>query len=1204
MIHRNKILSIFAFSGVLAAFSLTRGDDAPARPAVDFVRDVQPIFAANCYECHGPQKSKGALRLDARPLAINGGASKAAVVPGSSEKSVLIHRVLGEGDEERMPLKHAPLTAAQIATLRAWIDQGANWPEAASVAGATLHTHWSFIKPVRPELPAVKNKAWPRNPIDSFVLAALEKDGLGPSSEADRYTLIRRVSLDLIGLPPTPEEADTFVKDASPDAYEKLVDRLLASPHYGERWARRWLDLARYADTNGFEKDRPRTIWPYRDWVIDALNKDMPFDQFTVEQLAGDMLPNATPTQKIATGFHRNTMLNEEGGIDPLEYRFLATVDRINTTGTAWLGLTVGCAQCHTHKYDPISHKEYYRLMAFLNNADEPQMEIPNGEALARRNEIEAKIAKLTALLPEKFPVEAPVKWQTPAVVATTAAGGIPEPAEDGAWKFTGPSPDRDTYTLEFDSGAGAVDRIRLETLKDGEIGPGRTPHGNFVLSEFTASVAPKDAPEKARHVKFARAEADLSQGGFPVEHAIDGNAATGWAVDSGNGNRITGHAATFYLEKPINLPQGGHWTVKLDQQYGERHTIAKLRLSLGSQSPDLSDAKDFAERRRAALDKAYAKWEARESEKAVKWTVLRPTDMQSSKPFLTLLDDNSVLAGGDVAKSVTYDLTFRPELRGITAVRLEALPDDSLPGRGPGMIYYEGQPGDFFLSEISLQGDGQPLKFNKAAQTDGSSAAMAIDGDPQTGWSIGNGEGRAHAAVFSLPAPVGEAKELKLHMLCERYFAAALGHFRISVASDPRAAGLSDVRPPDVEEALATPADQRTVAQRDVLRRQFLSVATELTWPRKEIDDLRKTLPELKTTLVMRERPSGHARPTFLQHRGEFLQPKEELQPGVPAFLPPLPQGASADRLSFARWLVSGENPLTARVQVNRQWAAFFGRGIVRTQQDFGTQGEPPSNQPLLDWLATEFVREGWSMKKLDRLIVTSATYRQASRVSPELLARDPDNTLLARGPRFRLEAELIRDGALKSSGLLSEKIGGPSVFPPQPASITTEATYGALAWNTSKGEDRYRRSLYTYSKRTAPYALFSTFDAPSGEACVARREVSDSPLQALSLLNDTVFVETAQALGRVVAASQESDDARAAEVFRRCLTRPPAKEELSLLVQFAHDQRERFSKKELNAEKVAGPGKAGDADAVERATWTTVARSVMNLDEAVTKD
>jgi hypothetical protein len=579
---------------------------------------------------------------------------------------------------------------------------------------------------------------------------------------------------------------------------------------------------------------------------------------------------------------------------------------------------------------------------------------------------------------------------------------------------------------------------------------------------------------------------------------------------------------------------------------------------------------------------------------------------MESSKPYLTLLGDNSVLAGGDVAKSVTYDLTFHPEVHNVTAVRLEVLPDDSLPGHGPGMTFYEGQLGDFFLSEISLQADGKPAKFSRAAQSFGSPASAAIDGDPQTGWSIANGEGKPHVAVFSLAEPAGESRELKLHLLCERYHAAPLGHFRISVSTDPRAA-QADAMPPDVEEVLATPRDQRSSSQRDLLLKYFLTTAPELAEARKEIDSVRASLPAPAATLVMRERPAGHPRQTFLHHRGEFLSPEDQVEPGVPGFLPPLPAGAAANRLTFARWLVSPDNPLTARVQVNRQWAAFFGRGIVRTLQDFGYQSELPSNQELLDWLAVEFMKGGtsqgsrpWSFKALDRQIVTSATYRQASNITPELLARDPDNALMARGPRVRLEAELIRDSALKASGLLSGKIGGPSVFPPQPASVTTEGAYGQLAWKTSEGEDRYRRSLYTFTKRTAPFALFNTFDAPSGEACVARREVSDSPLQALSLLNDTVFVEAAQALGRSLAEWNKGDDARAVETFRRFLVRPPEKEELEMLTVFARQQRERFASKELDAEKVAG---AGAGDAIERATWTTVARAVMNLDEAVTK-
>jgi hypothetical protein len=1165
---------------------------AMAAQGVDFNRDIRPIFAANCLKCHGIDEGsrKAKLRLDVRETAI--GAAKSgerAIVPGKPGESELVRRVFSEDADEVMPPTKTKitLTGTQKNLLRQWIAEGAKY-----------ETHWAFVGPRQGPLPAVKQGGWVRNPIDNFVLAKLESQGLRPSGEADRYILARRVYLDLIGLPPTPEEAEAFVKDGAADAYEKLVDRLMASPRYGERWARRWLDLARYADTNGFEKDRPRTIWPYRDWVIGAINADMPFDEFTVEQLAGDMLPNATAQQKIATGFHRNTMLNEEGGIDPLEYRFLAMVDRNNTTGTTWLGLTVGCAQCHTHKYDPLTQKEYYRLMALLNNADEPLMDIPSEEIAARRAKVQEKIEKLTAGLAEKFPIESVAKWEVPAASVTTAGGSRAERAEDGAWRITGASPERDTYTVEFDTDARPIDRIRIETLKHGDIGPGRTAHGNFVLSEVTVTVAPKGAPEKAKAIKLAKAQADLSQAEFAVEYAIDGKVGTGWAVDAGNGTRIVGHAATFFFKEPVGFPQGAHWTVKLDQQHGLQHTIAKLRLSIGARLAETSDERPLVERRREVMDRVFEKWQKSASAKALKWTVLRPEAMESSKPFLTLLGDDSVLAGGDVAKSVTYDLTFRPELRGITAVRLEVLPDESLPNHGPGMVFYEGQSGDFYLSEISLQAGGKGMKFAKAAQSFGTPASAAIDGDPQTGWSISGGAGNSHVAVFSLAEPVSEAGELKLHMLFERYYASPLGHFRVSITTDPRAA-KPEALPADVEAALAVA--ERSVGQRDRLLQYFLSITAELAEARKEIGALRESLPKPVTTLVMRERPAGRERATFLHHRGEFLQASEPVEAGVPTFLPALPEGAAANRLAFARWLVSPGNPLTARVQVNRQWAAFFGRGIVRTQQDFGYQGELPSNQELLDWVAVEFMKQGWSMKKLNRLIVTSATYRQSSWVSPGLLARDPENVLLARGPRFRLEAELIRDSSLKASGLLSEKIGGPSVFPPQPASVTTEGAYGALNWNTSTGEDRYRRSLYTFSKRTAPFALYNTFDAPSGEACVVRREVSNSPLQALSLLNDTVFVEAARAMGQKLGASKDSDEAKAAETFRRFVTRPPATEELSMLVEFARRQRMRFASKELDAAKVAGPG---EGDAIERATWTTVARSVINLDESVTKD
>lgn len=1191
-IRRGRARAILLAGALMLALLAPR---ARAEQAVDFNREIRPILAADCLKCHGIDEGarKKGLRLDVRESAtapLKEG--ERAIVPGKPQESELVRRIFAANPDDVMPpaSTHTVLTDAQKNLLKQWIAEGAKY-----------ETHWAFVAPRQAPLPPVRQAEWVKNPIDRFVLAKLEAQGLHPSAEADRYTLARRVYLDLIGLPPTLQEADAFVNDASPDAYEKLVDRLLASPHYGERWARRWMDLARYADTNGYEKDRPRSIWPWRDWVIDALNHDMPFDQFTIKQIAGDMLPGATVEDRIATGFHRNTMKNEEGGIDPQEYRFYSMVDRVSVTGQTWLGLTVQCAQCHTHKYDPITHTDYYSLMALMNNADEPEMEIPSADITSRRAEIEKKIARLTEELPSKVKIE-DVNWTTPSPAQTkveVASKATAKAEKDGSWKFTGESPEKDTYTFTIDASpsSGPVDRIRLEAIADGKKGPGRTPHGNFVLSEITVTVAPQDAPGNAEPVKLAKAEADFGQKDYPAEHAIDGKRDTGWAVGGAEGKN---HTATFTFDKPVALSGPARWTIKLDQQFGQHHTLAHLKLSLGTK---VNDPRPIDVRRKETLDRNFAAWEQAQSAKAVKWTVLRPDQIESSLPTLTLLPDDSILAGGDVTKSDTYDCTFHGDFANVTAVRLEALPDDSLPKHGPGLIAYEGPFGDFVLSEIKLSADGKDAKFASAMQSyfaPGNPASLSIDGNPQTGWMINGGQGKAHQAVFALAEPTGQAKELKVRMLFERYYACPLGHFRISISTDPRAA-QSSALPPAVEAALGTPSADRTPEQRDRIFQHYLSIAPELAEARKEIEQLRASLPNPPTTLVMRERPAGHARVTHRHHRGEYLQVKEQVQGNVPAFLPPLPDGAPHDRLALARWLVSPDNPLTARVTVNRQWQGFFGRGIVRTTADFGYQGDLPSNQDLLDWMAVEFVKEGWSMKKLDRLIVTSATYRQSSQATTEMLARDPENVLLARGPRFRLDAEQVRDSALRAAGVLSEKMGGPSVFPPQPASVTTEGAYGKLEWTTSTGEDRFRRSIYTFGKRTAPFALYNTFDAPSGEACVARRDVSNSPLQALALLNDTVFVEAAQAMGRAVAAKKDSDEARASEIFRRCLTRPPDNADLAMLVDFARRQRERFEKKELDPARIAGPG---EGDVIERATWTTVARAVMNLDEMVTKE
>ncbi len=996
---------LFSLLAVLPAAYLPAADWAlPGK--IDFNRDVRPILSENCFKCHGfdPKTRDSGRRLDTREGALAEKDGVRAVVPGQSKESDLHLRIHSTDKDEQMPTPKSgkKLTPQQVAILDQWIEQGAPYD-----------VHWAFKKPQQAPLPPVSKPEWSRNAIDRFVLARLDSENLAPSPEAEKYTLARRLSLDLIGLPPTPEEADAFVSDASPDAYEKLVDRLIASPRYGERWARRWLDLARYADTNGYEKDRPRSIWPYRDWVVTALNAGMPFDQFTIEQIAGDLLPNATREQRIATGFHRNTMLNEEGGIDPLEFRYHAMADRVGTTGTTWLGLTVACAQCHTHKYDPITQREYFGMMALLDNADEPELELPPPDTDAQERTRREKLAKLIAELPGKFPV------------------------------------------TEIDEGP--------------------------------------------------RAE---------------------------------------------------------------------------------------------ILEQKFEDWLDLEKARAVRWTTLRPVEAKSNLPLLTLEKDQTIFVSGDMTKSDTYELRFADVPRGIAAIRVEALADERLPKHGPGRIYYEGPVGDFFLSDIALLAGGAKQPWARASQSfakDKFTADKAIDDNLQTGWGIDGGQGRDHEAVFKLAAPLA-ATEFTLKLLFERYYAAGLGKFRISVTTDPQAEARA--LPQAIAQLLVVPNDQLTQEQRSKLREYFLLTAPQLAAARAEIDALRKP-PQYTTTLVMQERPPENPRATFLHNRGEFLQPTDRVEPVVISAVGALPADVPPNRLAFARWLVSPENPLTARVTVNREWAAFFGRGIVGTLGDFGFQGDAPTHPELLDWLAVEFLREGWSIKRLHKLIVMSATYRQVSRITPALLARDPQNKLLGRGPRFRLEAEIIRDSALRVSGLLSEKMGGPGVRPPQPEGVM-EAAYGGTKWNADTGEDRYRRSIYTFQKRSAPFALYNNFDAPTGEACLARRDVSNTPLQALALLNDQVFLEAARALGNAMAAQPGSTEERVQVLARKCLTRPPTDDEVAALAKFVTTQRERFAKGELDAKALAGDG-AGEAS--ERAAWTALVRALFNLDEVITR-
>jgi len=956
----------------------------------------------------------------ATALAESGGP---AIQPGKLESSELWKRITSHDSESVMPPPSTKksLTAAEVEILKSWIESGAEYAP-----------HWAFVRPQWPALPPVKNVKWSRNPLDRFVLARLEAAGLLPSEPASKDAWLRRVSLDLTGLPPSGTDRMVFNADDHPGAEERVVDRLLASPRYGERWARRWLDLARYADTNGYEKDRQRSVWPYRDWVVQAINADMPFDQFSIEQLAGDLLPSPTLEQKIATGFHRNTMLNEEGGIDPNEFRFYAVVDRVHVTSTTWLGLTLACAQCHTHKFDPVMHEDFYGTMAFLNNAEEIKIDVPQPDVAAQRNMLLKRISELEGQLASNFPLPTP-------------------PAE-----------------------------------------------------------APTLTPEQATQV------------------------------------------------------------------------------------------------RQTQLDAGFATWIQAARTEATDWAYWRPTRMSSNLPKLTLQEDSSVIVSGDKTKLDVYTLEFDGNLEGVTAIRLEVLPDERLPANGPGRADYEGPDGDFFLSEFTLQIDGQPVKFAGATETYGQLAIVngpagavgALDGVGHSGWSCDGHQGQRDVAVFNLPEPLKASRAAKLELMFDRHYSDPLGKFRLAITKQPEAAKATAISD-ELLALLKRASETWTSGEKSQLLNYYLSVAPELEAARKVIADLRAQLPKFPSTLVFLERPADNTRPTHRYHRGEFLQPKELVEPHTLPFLHAFPAGVPLDRLNFARWLMAPENPLTARVIVNRQWQAFFGRGLVRTLDDFGYQGASPSHPELLDWLALATIRNGWSMKQLHRLIATSATYRQTSIVSAALLEADPENRLLSRGPRQRLEGELLRDQALQLGGLLSDKMYGPSVFPPQPASITSEGSYGGLVWTPSPGEDRWRRSVYTFSKRTAPYALFMTFDGGSGEACIPRREVSNSPLQALSLMNDTVFVEASQALGREYGALTTDRETRIAALFHHITGRSCTADEADALSEFLTQQQTRFESQSLDPAALTG----GDADPA-RAAWTTLARALLNLDEVMTKE
>ena len=1205
------------------------GADEPQVAGPDgFEQQIRPLIATRCFPCHSVEEHKGGLSLADRAGWLAGGLNGSSVDLEQAENSLVLEKVSGADAAGIMPPKGkgTQLTASEVRLLQDWIAQGAAWTGGpittdSAVKAAALN-HWSFRSPVWPTLPQVQNPGWMRNSIDAFVLARLDHEGLQPSPEADRRTLARRLSLDLIGLPPTPEEVAAFEADSRPDAYERLVDRLIDSPRYGERWARRWLDMARYADTNGFEKDRDRPIWPYRNWVIEALNSDLPFDQFTIDQVAGDLIPNATPAQKIATGYHRNTMTNEEGGIDVEEFRFASLVDRVANTGTAWLGLTLNCAQCHNHKYDPINQNEYYRLMAFLDNVDEPEMTVPDAKREAQRAEIEQQIVAKTAELPSKFPAEDPEEgWQVlmPAgVVAADVAGVKFATLGDQSVLVSGDSPDKVTYTLELTTSQTNPTHLRLEALTDAGLpskGPGRTAHGNFVLTGVQVQAEPLGGGASVA-VPIAQATADLSQPKFDPAGVLDANDSSGWAVDEGSGRLNTNHALTLMLASPLVLPgeQGIRLIMVLEQKYGGNHTLGRFKVSGRSAvQAGGTDTKPEPERRAIHLSRKQAAWEAAIS--PVRWWVVRPESMLSRKgASLDLLPDGSVLVSGDKPNNdvTELELDIPAQLGPVTAIRLEVLPHESHPDGGPGRAPLF-SVGDFILTEVegSFLPDGdksqtRPLAFQNATadfSQGGKEVSQAIDGKQDTGWSIQGGVGKPHHAVFPLKVPLQSERGGKIRLVLHQFgiHQMTIGRFRLAVTTQGGQVKATPV-PANVEEALLTLRAKRSADQVAQILNQFVAVAPELAAARAEIAELRKQRPAPVQTLVMEERPIQHKRITRSHERGEFLKPVAAVEPGVPGVLHRLPESEPVNRLAFARWLVDEQNPLTARVVVNRDWQAFFGRGLVNTVEDFGTRGERPTHPELLDWLAIEFQRSGWSRKQLHRQIVTSATYKQASAVPENLLERDPRNELLARGARFRVEAEVVRDIALSAAGLLDQRMGGPSVYPPQPAAATSLAYNGS--WPTSAGSDRYRRGLYTFVKRTAPYAANITFDGPTSDITCARRERSNTPLQALTLLNDTVFVDAARELARrVLKETPGNTSAGIDRLVQLCLGRPADPREQSTLAQFLQAQLARMESGELNPGPLAGD-QVGNLEPKQLAAWTTLARVVLNLDETLTRE
>jgi len=1175
MVIRNFFPVIIILFSIL--FSTVFVLAADSKVPVDFNRDIRSILSNACFKCHGPDENErqGGLRLDSpEGMTAKLESESIAIVPEKPELSALLQRITTDDADLQMPPAESgkKLSPKQIALIKRWIEEG-----------APLSKHWSYIQPVRPVAPrekvsealkaagknAEQTLAWPKNDIDYFVLNRLVSAGLRPQPEASKHALIRRVSLDLTGLPPTLAEVEQFVKDADPKAYEKLVDRLLKRSSYGEHWARKWLDLARYADSAGYADDPSRTIWAYRNWVIRSLNANKPFDQFTIEQIAGDLLPNPTEDQLIATAFHRNTLTNSEGGTDDEEFRNVAIVDRVNTTMAVWMGTTINCCQCHSHKYDPITQTEYFQMFAILNNTSDadrrdesPLHEIWTKEQTDQKADWKEEIAALkktvttsTAELTtaqtkweERFSGELTWKTTKPATVKLQS-GGSATIAEDGAVLVAQPQK-TDIYTLDLpvESTAGKelkITAIRLEALpheKLPSLGPGHA-GGNFVVTRMLASVIPPTGSKlSGRYIRIENTGKAkiLSLAEVQVFDGSENIAISGAAKQSSIGSNgpaelgIDGNTDGNYLKKSVT------------------HT--------------------------ATEDNPW--WEL---------------DLKSAKPIDRIAIWNRT-DNGLHTRLKDFKITVLDEARKTvweTTVAKSPNPNGEYSLSGVRGVTFAAAYADFSQS--------------------GFAATNVLDGkNPNnTGWAIAPQVAKPHALTLIPAAPVKISVGSKLNVKIEQLSAHenhTLGHFRISMTDDPRVTEYAKT-PAAVLVILKTNQVKRTAAQRLELTKYYLTIAPELKKQRDQLAKVEKQLAAAKpstTVPIMQELPKDKQRKSHLQHRGNFLSKGEEVTAGLPAAFHPLPEGVAADRMALARWLVDEQNPLTARVIANRYWESIFGRGIVKSSEEFGSQGDLPTHPELLDWLATELTRLNWDTQAFLKTLVTSATYRQSSRVTPELYDKDPENILLARGPRFRLSAEMIRDQALSVSGLLGSKMYGMPVKPPQPK-LGLSAAFGSKTdWETSKGEDRYRRGIYTTWRRSNPYPSMAAFDAPNREVCTIRRDRTNTPLQALVTLNDPVYIEAAQALARRIAAGTATTAEKAKLGFQICLSRQPTAAELEQLTKLYEKAHAQFAKTPDDALQLAtkplGPLPEG-SNAIDLAAWTVVGNVLLNLDEMLMK-